>query len=208
MINKIAFCGTSGSGKTTLVKYVNEVHGYPWINGSSGEIISAEAKKELTNTYQVELGLGHQHIIKNSMINPSFGIAYQNAVLEFRAQQIKENARFVTDRSPIDNIAYFLTQCSSQQPQHICMRFIADAISLIEQELDLIIYIKPVQPNKEVEDNGSRVANWAYQFMVDAVFEKTIHQLLPQDIVNTKVRTIDFWDLQQRKDYLDALLKP
>lgn len=198
---KIAFSGSSGSGKTTLTKFISERLGMPHLSGSAGDLYTKQDRDFLRDTYQYDTGKGHGDVIKASAVDPGFGVANQRIILQRRIQLIGDNPKFVTDRSPADNIVYFLNQVGfhKEVTDRDCGVFL-DLVQKAWGLLDYVIYIKAVQP-KEVEDNGSRVANWFYQQSIDAQFEFWINYLMKKNRKNKPdVLTIDYWNLDRRKE--------
>lgn len=199
---KIAFCGTSGAGKTTLVKYVSETFGLPWISGSSGDL-KTEADKNSIPGIQ---GKGHGHVIAYSATHPLEGWTNQWQILDRRSELIMNNDRFVTDRSPIDNVTYAILQCAYHK--EITNQMVEGLIyraGLAYEGLTHLIYIKPVQPNGDIENNQSRITNAFYQRTVDAAFDYWLGVFMEQ-YPKVEVLPIDYWDLQRRKDSIDYFL--
>lgn len=198
---KIALSGSSGSGKTTLTKFISERLGMPHLSGSAGDLYTKQDRDFLRDTYQYDTGKGHGDVIKASAVDPGFGIANQRIILQRRIQLIGDNPKFVTDRSPADNIVYFLNQVGfhKEVTDRDCGVFL-DLVQKAWGLLDYVIYIKAVQP-REVEDNGSRVSNWFYQQSIDAQFEFWINYLMKKNRRNKPdVLTIDYWNLDRRKE--------
>src|SRR5690606_13957187 len=107
---KVAFSGSSGSGKTTLVTFVAEQLGLTHRSGSAGDLKKEGDKQLLDEVFQYPGG-GHVGVIRYSAINPEYGITNQRLLQIRRAEVIRENNNFVTDRSPADNLTYFINQC-------------------------------------------------------------------------------------------------
>jgi len=166
-MKKIAFTGTSGSGKTTLVKFIEEELKLKHLNGSSGELLTEKDVEEFEERFSYKGGKGHAHVIRESHMNPEFGLKYQLRVLERRTQLIEEHMDFVTDRSPLDNFVYFMLQSGLYQSNIICQNFMELSMKAMS-ELTHIIYVPAMI--QDVEDNNSRVANYLYQRAVDAIF--------------------------------------
>lgn len=164
---KVAFTGTSGSGKTTLVKYLHKEYPLPWLNGSSGELLSKDDQLMLEVKHDYVGGKGHAHVIRQSHLSPAFGLDHQNMVLNRRGELIESNQDFVTDRSPLDNWVYFLLQAGLYQNMNICHDFMSKAIHYFSK-LTHVIYVPAMLV--DVEDNNSRVANYYYQRGVDSIF--------------------------------------
>jgi hypothetical protein len=199
---KIAFTGSSGAGKTTLVKYVSAQWGLPHISGSSGDILTAE-DKEILGMHNFPGG-GHAAVIKYSALNAEYGVINQNLLLQRRTELIENNHTFVTDRSPLDNLVYFINQVgfhpsvSDQTIEAFAQKALA-----AWNKLHGVIYVKPVQPG-EVEKNHSRVANKFYQRSIDAQFQYWLDNFFGKD--GPRVLVIDWWNLRERKQAVDELL--
>lgn len=202
---KIACTGASGSGKTTLVNYIAKTLNIPFISGSSGDMKSKWDRDELMREYGFEKNQGHSAVIRYSAKNPDFAIRNQEINRANRAKLITEHDNFVTDRSPVDNLTYFVAQCGFHKDvtDPVTERF-ANNCLFVYKQLTHVIYIKAVEP--KVEDNGSRISNTWFQKASDAQFEywlknyfmqeeHKIYQNLPGPIV----LEIDYWDWSKRK---------
>lgn len=203
---KVAFSGSSGSGKTTLVEYVSKEMGLPHISGSAGDVKKEGDKMIIDDIYNYPGG-GHVGVIRYSALNPEYGLMNQKLLQLRRAEIIRDNDHFVTDRSPADNLTYMINQVAYHPMVTDAMvaEFAKDCQSAWD-ELTHVIYVKAVQP-KEVERNGSRVANSWYQKAIDAQFEHWIKYLDSQSVGGPELLVIDFWDLEQRKDLVINFLK-
>jgi len=203
---KIAFSGASGSGKTTLVEHVVATYpGLKHISGSAGDV-----KKDIDKLYIDELydypGGSHVGVIKFSALNPEYGIQNQRILQVRRAEIIMQNDNFVTDRSPADNLTYFVNQVGFHPMVTDEMTEAhAKECQKAWDELTHVIYVKSVQPI-EVERNGNRVANKWYQKAIDAQFELWINYLTKNSIDGPEVLIIDYWDLERRKQELHKFL--
>lgn len=197
---KVAFTGSSGSGKTTLVTFVAEKLGLTHISGSAGDV-KKEGDKLLVDDMLQYPGGGHVGVIRYSALNPEYGLINQKLLQVRRRELIYENKNFVTDRSPIDNLTYMINQVGYHPlvTDAIVEEFAKDCLKAWE-ELTHVIYVKAVQP-KEVEFNGSRVANAWYQKAIDAQFNYWLENYFNKNsLVGPKVMVIDYWDLEQRKE--------
>lgn len=205
---KVAFSGSSGAGKTTLVTWAAQELGLTHRSGSAGDIKSMDQKWELWDKHGYPGG-GHLGVIKYSALNPEYGRDNQAKLLQGRSDLIRTQDNFITDRSPCDNAAYFLTQCAyaatdAQTKEHLdkCI----EAYGMLTH----VIFIRAVQPiDLGVEKNGSRVDNQYYQkFVIDQVFKKCFDELFRPAHPHVNYLEIDFWDLDQRKaavvDFLSA----
>lgn len=198
-MKKIAFTGSSGSGKTTLVKEVSKRLGIPHISGSASEVRKKGDSDLLSDMFKFPGG-GHAGVIKYSALNAEYAILNQNILQIRRAEIIAQNDFFVTDRSPLDNLTYFISQAGyhplvTDQMVEDFMGACLDAY----KKLTHLIFVKAVQPGA-VEQNYSRIANRYYQKSIDAQFEYWLKTFfIPESGgKGPLVLTIDWWDLDLR----------
>lgn len=198
---KIILCGPSGSGKTTLAKYISEIFDIPFIQGSASLIMKPEDQKELKDKYDYN-PVGHKNVVNLSSSNPQFGIDFQNKLLNNRIEMFGNYPTgFVTDRSPLDSVSYYLNQCVHNTTEEETEEFINKAKGLYELAFTHLIYVRCVNPH-EIEDNGSRIINKYFQKKVDAIFDYVLREyFLPKEgkLSNVNVLIINYWDLTQRK---------
>lgn len=199
---KIGLTGPSGSGKTTLANFIAEKFDLDFLPGSASLMHNEEAKEFLKTKYNYD-PRGHRNVINLSNSNPEFGYDFQRLLLESRILKLKGNDNFVTDRTPIDNLAYFLMQCSHNQTESVCLEYINQAIKgMVESGLtDLFI----IMPNDGwTEDNQSRVNNNFYQHMSFSVFVHVLNRyfLGPLSKAGIQHQIISVWDLEQRKNLI------
>lgn len=201
---KIAFTGTSGAGKTTLVTWlVEELQKYDpeykHISGSAGDV-KTEGDKMIVDEAFKYPGGGHAGVIRYSALNPEYGLMNQKLLQMRRAEIIANNDKFVTDRSPLDNLTYMINQVAYHPmiTDAMVIEFASDCLRAYE-ELTHLIYIKAVQPS-EVERNGSRIANSWYQKAIDAQFAYWLDNFFyTQSFNGPEVLVINYWDLDKRK---------
>lgn len=213
---KVAFSGSSGSGKTTLVTFVAEALGLRHISGSAGDVKTEEDKLILQENPYAYPGGGHSGVIRYSALNPEYGLKNQQLLLQRRMEIIQgihpvhgdHGGSFITDRSPADNVVYFISQVGYHPmvTDEITKEHIDRALD-VWNELTHVIYVKAVQPS-EVERNHSRIANKYYQKSIDALFEYWIKYLNKRSTDGPAVMIIDYWDLAERKkavlDFLNS----
>jgi len=193
---RIALCGASGSGKTTLAKALARALKIEFKENSAGLLLTPEQQEYLVNSYGWSKS-GHRDVIRLSNINPMFGYDFQYELLSTRAKWIKENKGFIIDRSPVDNITYFLLQVSALVKEGDCSTFINIAQNAMTP-ITHLIFIPTLNAN--VETNGSRVDNYFYQQMVTANFENTIETYFNPNAANCKFyyHKVGIWDWEQR----------
>lgn len=197
---KIAFTGTSGSGKTTLVTWLAEQLKLQHISGSAGDI-KKEGDKLMLDEFFDYAGGGHVGVIRYSALNPSYAITNQKLLQMRRREMILSNDDFITDRSPADNLTFFINQVAyhPECSDAITEDFMEDCLAAWN-ELTHVIYVKAVQPSA-IEINGSRVSNRFYQKAIDAQFEYWINNYFKKNSIDgPKLLVIDYWDLETRKE--------
>lgn len=193
---KIACVGPSGSGKTTMAEYLAKKLNMKFIRNSAGLIIPKATQEQLFERYGWSKS-GHKDVIRLSHINPEFGLEYQKAILEARTAIIHNTESFIMDRSPIDNVTYFITQASMYQPIAVCEDFINHARE-VAQELTHLFAFHTM--DYEVEDNQSRVSNVYFQRSVDAVFDDTLKRYFEKPMkLTTRITHLKTWDLIEKK---------
>ena len=167
---RLAFCGASGSGKSTMAKFISSAIGLKYTENSAGLLLTPEQQEYLVKSYAWTKS-GHKDVIRLSNISPGFAWDFQEQLLITRAKFISENSGFVIDRSPVDNWTYFLLQTAHLVAELNCDMFLSKVIEATKP-LTHIIFLPTC--NKDVEDNGSRIANWYYQMLVTSCFEHTL----------------------------------
>jgi hypothetical protein len=212
---KIAFTGSSGSGKTTLVKFVEKEFGLKHISGSAGDILTESDKARLVHSFGYNGGNGHNGVIQKSAASIAFGVNFQELLQMRRWELISNNNDFVTDRSPLDNLTYFISQLGFHR--EIGDDYIEGFSNRCLQawcELSHVIYVRAVQPGP-IENNGSRIPNKWYQQSSDAQFNYWLRsffmkyriQRIGLELRKPKVLIIDYWDLDKRKEELGRFLR-
>jgi len=204
MTNKIAFSGPSGLGKSTLCKFVNQEFNIPWLSTSAGDILPQATKDDLKAAFGYE-GTGHRDVINLSSKDPWFGLAFQQAVLRARTNQIVNSSEFVLDRCPIDNVAYLLSQVGHNMAEPAIKEFIQEA-QLAYHELSHVIILKYSNDIPFIEDNGSRVPNRYFQQYISDVFMGVYYRYFAS-IVGPRVIVIDYWNLPERMSTVRAFIQ-
>ena len=160
-IKRVAIVGASGVGKTTLAKHISETYGLPFISSSASDT-------------WVQFGFkNHKDALSKCLKDPLLGKAYQKAIWELRHDALYDMPQFVTDRSPVDNYAYFLLQqgyfsmADNKEMLEMCRKSC--------ENIDAFIFLR-VGTQTNFQDNSKRITNVYYQRMVDAVL-KEVHQV-------------------------------
>lgn len=199
---KVALCGPSGSGKSTLATKISELKGLRYTENSAGLLLSPEDQEFLMNQYGWTKS-GHKDVIKLSHQNSGFAWEFQWRLLLTRMVFIQNNHNFVIDRSPVDNLTYFLLQSAIMVTPELTEKFIWWAQKALEG-LTHIIFI-PTMLTGEIENNGSRIANYEYQRLVTASFEHVWDTYFAR--MPIKRLRLDTHDFEERVKLVEDFLK-
>lgn len=193
---KVALAGPSGTGKTTLTEFIEQNTELKFTSNSAQNVFTKEDKKILRGLgYH---GTGHKEVVQLSMQNEKFAGEFQRRLLWRRGEFIVDNDKFIIDRSPMDNLAYFMYQSSFLTSELFIDTFV-EQVKCYLRELDLIIFI-PTTNEGGIENNGSRVNNYYFQRMISQIFWYCLEEFdLNQEV---QIETIDFWDLERRKEFV------
>tara|TARA_R110002020_G_scaffold131482_1_gene293952 strand:+ start:13996 stop:14577 length:582 start_codon:yes stop_codon:yes gene_type:complete len=185
MNNRIFICGPSGVGKTTLANRISKVLDIPFISTSG---------KALWKTYNI---LSHKHLIEKTLDDPlGFGFDYQMELLLLRKERLKNLESFVTDRSPIDNLVYFISQLGPFMTENDMKQY----MNLCEEALR--IYTKgvfiPFLKSFPLEDDGARITNRYYQQYINNIFNLVIYEENYLSLCKPCIIKIHDWNLEYR----------
>lgn len=197
---RVALCGASGSGKSTLARYIESTYNIPYQENSAGMILSERVQRLLIERYGWTRS-GHADVIRLGNINPNFARDFQTELLLERVKRMQEKEEFIFDRSTVDNIVYYLLQCGHMSNEVCTKQHIDIALKALDRLTHIIMVYTPIE-NTQIEDNGSRIANWYYQRMVTKVFEHVL-----RDMVNhPRILLIKQWDWTTRCRLVDNFL--
>lgn len=197
MNKKIFITGTSGVGKTTLAKYISQRYRIPYVNGSSTVIWEKYGIKN------------HTELLEMGIKDPVKGLQFQLELLDVRKEALMDLDSFVTDRSVIDNLVYFLFQnspfLSKNYTEHYLEKcrecFDISNGSIIKQrpfEDMKLIYLSrdflPFDKMPLIEDDDKRITNEYYQDMMDEIFK----HVLNKDILGLE---LDRFNFKKVRDY-------
>lgn len=194
---KIGIAGPSGTGKSTLAKWISENYKIENLN-LSGKVLWPE--------YEID---SHEELIIKSHTNPDWGIEYQGNLLAYRLMELDKRVHsYVTDRTPIDNIVYMLLESSMHLSDTDTINFINNAIQHTFQYYTHIV-ITPLTGN-EKEDDGKRVFNRYYQWMVDGIYKNVIHEYLLPYVKKqgTQILVLPEWDMKDRQKRIREFASP
>lgn len=166
MDKKIMFAGPSGIGKTTLANMLAEKLDIPFISGSYSDLIVAT--KELKH---------------NEMLNlpPDEKQRMDYQVVTLRHQAFSQTPQFVSDRSYLDSMAYWINKLSASVCGCETDDFIGLCETLLFKECTHLIVL-PFSNNVmrqwgEIEDNGKRITNPWYQFQITKIMDGLLEKM-------------------------------
>lgn len=150
---KIGLFGASGTGKTTMAKHIEQITGkkIPYVSCAASDLFPKYGFKT------------HRDVLN---ADQSTALAFQMDLLQFRKDKLKGHDSFITDRTPMDNATYFLTQSAPNLSNAVVKEY----MSLCEESLndyDLLVHM-PVNTFKW-EDEGKRVESEDYHWAWDLV---------------------------------------
>lgn len=196
MNKRIYVTGASGTGKTTLCKGVDSVtkSEIPFISTSAKKIWPAFGLK----TYQ--------NVIDLITDEPNLGFKYQKCILNNRVKSLIDNDNFITDRSPIDNLAYIYLQLSDKIEPKLIEELIN---SQVIPSLRLATHLVYIPWNERVlncgYDDNVRLKNYKYQELVDMVIYSLI--INPKYTMYIKVLRLEDWGIATRLNKVMEWLK-
>jgi deoxyadenosine/deoxycytidine kinase len=181
---RIALAGPSGTGKSTLAKWISEEYKIPFITTST---------KPLWDKHKIK---SHLMLLERASHDPVWGLQFQHEVLEFRENALKGHVNFVTDRSPVDNLSYFLLQNTHSLPENDTTRY----IHYCEKALSKFNYLFVLPFTKEIplEDDGKRINNRYYQMLSNQAFDLSC-TLMVNELKKLRGNTLQKWDWETRK---------
>lgn len=191
---RICIAGPSGTGKTTLAKYIAETYKIPFITTST---------KPLWEKHSIN---SHAELISRCFQNPQWGLDFQKEVLDWRVEKLYGKLDFVTDRSPLCNLTYFLMQNSQTLGEAETESYINDCVKAMNMFRGMIQL--PFIPDAPLEADGMRIANQYYQKMVNACYQVSAielqHGLDPK--IDLRVAAIKVWDWDTRIGLVDKFI--
>lgn len=157
MERRIMFFGPSGSGKTTLAREVSKITNIPFISGSYSDLLPSTKDESHVN-----------------MMNKNVGDIYSqdHQLLSIRSKIFSSNKEFISDRSYMDNLAYFILKLSKDIKECDTESFRDNVITLMDRDCTDLIFV-PFTDSMigewKIEDNGKRVTNIFFQWQVSQI---------------------------------------
>jgi hypothetical protein len=133
----------------------------------------------------------HREIIEKTVNNPKWGYNYQDALLDERLKMMSKHDHFITDRSPIDNLVYFLMQVAPHISYAKTLEFIERAKE-VSNGIDRLIYIKH-HKDLPLEADGARINNPVFQQCSQLYFDFCLdNYFFPSKYPVKVINTADF----------------
>lgn len=212
---RIAFVGASGTGKTTLAKYISDKYGIPFLSGSYSDLVPET--KDVKHVDMMDKGV-------MALLNEEY------TLINLRRKSYQQMwDGFVTDRSPVDNLAYFIYKLSHKVPQCEVETFESIVERVISSNITHLIFIPftdVMLTQWETEDNNKRIVNNYFQWQISqlmggilslkdytrkkALFieDKDYNQgTIRCNRTDIKVLILDKIDIEDRKRSIDKWLK-
>ena len=186
---RIFITGASGTGKTTLANTISKEFNLPFISTSAKEIWPKFGFKD------------HQSAHRHSCYDPRVGNQYQHEVFKQRISALEGKKKFVSDRSPFDNYAYYLMQIGYMNgsfENEIFRVMCQDHLYLA----DALIFLR-YPDTLELKNDGARIINPDYQRMVDSTINLVVKKLLRHSLPILEINT---WDLTEKSKMLGDFL--
>jgi hypothetical protein len=209
---RAAFCGASGTGKTTLAKMVMEEFGLELTPIGSRSVAKElgfkspyDVDKASRESYETFIGLGEQATEaawlsmdaydenrgKCTTMRAPFQQMLQSAKI---AWEINAKQGFVTDRTPLDDMAYAVMHCR----EVVDNDFYTRAISSVGDLYDLVIYC-PVNAFLNTDGDPARVEDTTYHYIYDAILWGFLRQTADDGEQYVRVLQLAEANLDQRK---------
>lgn len=161
-MKRIMLAGPSGIGKTTIAKWISEKTGIEFISGSVSDL--------LPDTKDVP----HSEMLSK---DPTELYKEDYQILNLRNKLFKDKHEFVSDRSYLDSIAYFLYKQSDKIPGCEIEHFISLAGHLLSSQCDLLIVLE-LHPNDihkwVTENNDKRITSNYFQLMISGLMDLSL----------------------------------
>lgn len=151
---RIMLAGPSGIGKTTLANWISECYGIEFVSSSVSDLLTHT--KDMT----------HQDMLSR---DPKELYKEDFQILNLRNKVFKDRESFVSDRSYLDSIGYFLYKQADRIPSCEMEHFISTAGMLLVRQCDLLIVLELVPEdvhNWVTEDNKKRVTSNYFQILI------------------------------------------
>ncbi len=146
---KIAIIGSQSSGKTTLAEKLSEK-------------LNIQLIREIARKYD-----------RNELLNISSEryMTIQKELLEQQIMAENQYKEFISDRSSLDNLSYWLNNCANRTNSHDNNQYIKRAMDNAKNYSHVLLLIPEFYP----KDDGFRSTDIVYQMRIDAIIQTILH---------------------------------
>jgi len=146
---KIILSGASGTGKTTLMQSLS--------SRLNVDILNIPTTKYLSK-YQIK---SQDDLVKKGIENPEIVAEFYHEMITERCSLIEYNDNFITDRSPLDSIQYYLLQhvYFNRNCENLIKLLITKSIDILNENVYIIVL--PIAEDFN-QNNGIRTLNNGY----------------------------------------------
>ena len=190
MHKRIMITGASGVGKTTLASHISEQYDLPFVTSSAKAIWPRFGFKN------------HQEAHEKSVKDKMVGVMYQAAILNQRLM-VLDRESYITDSSPIDNMAYIMMQLGYCLDHSETLEFITSCNTGMVK-CNGLIFIR-WNGDIKLEDDGKRMMNPFYQAYSDAVIDWIIKDMIVFRIC--PILELTQWNFLSRITEVDKWIK-
>lgn len=173
---RIAIIGTHGTGKTTLAKMLSGIFKIPIL----GEC-------------------ARNHDIKNA--NPDEYVKIQKDILIEQIAAESKHPSFVSDRSTIDNLAYWIHSCARMVDDSINKKYINTSLENAKKYTTIFLLVPEFYPR----DDGFRDTNLIFQLQIAETINTILylhqipHYILRGTVYERLQRAIDIINETKQK---------
>jgi hypothetical protein len=155
-------CGASGTGKSTLAKEISETMGIPYHDASTTRIMKAAGFNPVNFTWSLDARLDAQEFL----------------LKKFTEEVSRLPRPFITDRTPIDMLAYTLGELTmlnaTPEQGSRAYRYASDCMETTVNLFSAVLVLRPL-PSYEATDTRPP-PNKAYQLQTQLLMEGAVHQ--------------------------------
>lgn len=195
------FAGPSGIGKTTLAKFISEQYGIPFISGSYSDLVPSTRD------------ISHEEMMEKSssvLYNEEHKLFFKRADTFGECSAMGEN--FVSDRSYLDNMAYFIYKLSAHIPKCETEAFEGLVKHAFGRDCTHLIFMNcnsNVLDAWEVEDNNKRILNPYFQWMISTIMKASLDRWYNsgKTFSNMKVLILESRDLVANQKAIKKFLR-
>lgn len=158
---RVMFLGFSGSGKTTLAKKLVD-EGFTFISGSMSDLLPStkeEKHKDMLSHDPKDLALQDYQLL--NLRNKAFNEATKKGLNQL-----------VSDRSFVDNAAYFIYKQANKMPQCEMDQFINLCRQCLAKHCTHLVFLPFTKDTFEewvIEDNEKRILNQYFQWTISQI---------------------------------------